>query len=84
MNTPAATDAERFAQLRSILTFVFDEPAERLTLETSLHDLPQWSSLSYIVLLTAIESQLGLKLDRDRGWGAETIGDLVPLLQDAA
>jgi len=83
MPTSPPDTPDLLTQLCQILASVFDVPAERLSVATRLYELPQWSSLSFIVLMTAVETRLGLQPDRERAWDAEDIGTLLAVLQDA-
>jgi acyl carrier protein len=69
--------------LRSIIAFVFDVDPGSIHAETRLSDLPHWSSLSFIVLMTAIQHQLDVVVDRERAWGAPDISSLLAIIQDA-
>jgi acyl carrier protein len=82
--TPDSDDASLLARLRAIIASVFDVPADSIDPATCLSDLPRWTSLSFIVLMTAIEYQLRKQPDRERAWEAATVGDLLAQLRDSA
>lgn len=78
-----ANDRSLLEQLRSILAFVFDVPTGDVHSGTRLCDLPRWSSLSFIVLMTAVENHFATSPNRDRAWGAVTVGDLLSVIRDS-
>jgi len=78
----ATGDQAILERLRSTLAFVFDVPPATITPDTRLADLPQWSSLSFIVLMTAIENDFGRRPNRERAWEATMVGDLLSIIRD--
>ena len=72
-----------FERLRTVLALVFDVPAQDITAETCLCDLPRWSSLTFIVLMIAIENRFEQQPDRERAWAAIRVGDLLTLIRDS-
>ncbi len=83
LDPSGAGDPELLDRLRSVMAFVFDVPANTIRTDTRLADLPQWSSLSFIVLMTAIENQLRRQPDRDRAWDSADVGDLLAVVRDS-
>ena len=82
-STPSDSDEPSlFERLRTVLALVFDVPEADITAETCLCDLPRWSSLSFIILMTAIENRFEKQPDRERAWAAVRVGDLLTLIRD--
>ena len=83
-STPSGSHEQSlFEQLVSVLAVVFDVPAQDITAETCLCDLPRWSSLTFIVLMIAIENRFEQQPDRERAWAAIRVGDLLTLIRDS-
>ena len=81
---PKSGERTASARLRSILAYVFDIPADDIRPETYLSDLPRWSSLSFVVMMTAVEHEFDMQPDRERAWGAATVGDLLAIIAEGA
>lgn len=76
-------DAAVLARLRKLLAAVFDTAEEAIAPGLALHDLPHWSSLAAIVLMTGIEHEFGVRPEAAAGWGAVTVGELAARLRAA-
>lgn len=50
------------ALLIQLLVDVLNIPPETISPDTSFGDFPDWDSMSYIQLIMALESELGIKL----------------------
>ena len=83
LTPPGSHEQSLFEQLVSVLAVVFDVPAQDITAETCLCDLPRWSSLTFIVLMIAIENRFEQQPDRERAWAAIRVGDLLTLIRDS-
>ena len=84
MPKPKASDpgGDIFDRLRQILAFVLDIDAASVQPATRLMDLPDWSSLTFVVVIAGIQKQFSLTLDPERAMSATTAGDLARVIQD--
>ena len=55
-----------------------------LTLETKIADVEQWDSLAHVSILMAIEDKLNIEIDTDEFLKAQTINDILNLINDRA
>ncbi len=67
-------------QLRQVLAFVLDIDAAAVRPETRLCDLPDWSSLTFAVLLVGIRKRFGIELEPEPALGACTAGGLADVI----
>ena len=66
-------------EILEIFRSVFnEEDSSSITLETEFRDLAQFTSLTQVVLIDAIQNQLNVKLKLLPLIKAETIGDVLP------
>jgi len=89
MQTPLSAisaEAERgegFRALCDVIAMVLDVPVVSITPETCPLDLPNWSSLTFMVLMTAIEKRFGVVPDHEQAMDAATVGELARLIDGA-
>jgi acyl carrier protein len=69
------------ASFQHALEEILDVPRASLKETESRDTLPDWTSLADVQILTMIESEFGLEPDVEL-LGAETIGDLMRVLDD--
>ena len=67
-------------EVRKCAADVLEVPAERVTLETGVGDLPEWDSLGHTALLTRIEGVFDVVFDMDDMLSIETIEDLIDVI----
>ena len=63
-------------------SFFNEEDSSSITLETEFRDLAQFTSLTQVVLIDAIQNQLNVKLKLLPLIKAETIGDVLELVEN--
>ena len=71
-----------FHRLQHVLAFVLDIDAGTAEPGTRLVDLPDWSSLTFAVLLVGIQKRFGLTLEPKQAISARTAGGLARLIED--
>ena len=70
-------------EILEIFRSVFnEEESSSITLETEFRDLAQFTSLTQVVLIDAIQNQLNVKLKLLPLIKAETIGDVLELVEN--
>lgn len=70
-------------EILGIFRSVFnEEDSSSITLETEFRDLAQFTSLTQVVLIDAIQNQLNVKLKLLPLIKAETIGDVLELVEN--
>jgi len=70
-------------EILEIFRSVFnEEDSSSITLETEFRDLAQFTSLTQVVLIDAIQNQLNVKLKLLPLIKAETIGDVLELVEN--
>lgn len=74
-------DDRVFAQVRAVMTRVFDVEPSRISEATRADDIEAWDSLTHLVVLTGIERRLGVKLPMDEAYAAQNVGALVNLVR---
>ena len=62
---------------------LFEEPVEKLSLETPRDDVPAWDSLGTLTLMASLDEQFGINLTADQIADLRTVGDLAGILKDA-
>ena len=67
-------------QLRDVLAFVLDIDGAAVRPDTMLCELPDWSSLTFAVLLVGIRKRFGIELEPEPALGACTAGGLADLI----
>lgn len=72
-------DSEILEIFRSVFN---EEDPSSITLETEFRDLAQFTSLTQVVLIDAIQNQLNIKLKLLPLIKAETIGDVLELVEN--
>lgn len=59
-------------------------PVPELSPENTAEDVPGWDSLAHVRIIMNLEARLGVQIDMDRTYRAETIGSLMALALPAA
>jgi acyl carrier protein len=71
-----------FDRLRHVLAFVLDIDAAAVQSGTRLADLPDWSSLTFTVLMVGIQKKFGITLEPERAMSVTTAGGLARVIED--
>ena len=69
------------AQVRAVMTRVFDVEPSRISDETRAADIDGWDSLTHLIVLTGIERRLGVKLPMEEAYAAQNVGALIGLVR---
>ena len=72
--------SNRDQDIISLVAGILEIPANRLTLQTGVGDIPEWDSLAQVAIMTTLEEEYDLDLDPDLLMEAATIKDLVALV----
>jgi acyl carrier protein len=63
-------------QLIAIVARVFDIPAEQVTDSLSREELEVWTSLNHLLLISEIETEMGVQFTSDEVLNIVTFGDI--------
>jgi acyl carrier protein len=63
-------------QLIEIVARVFDIPAEQVTDSLSREELEVWTSLNHLLLISEIETEMGVQFTSDEILNIVTFGDI--------
>jgi len=77
------TNKEIFEKLEEIFEEVFDEKVA-LTSETTAEDVEDWDSLSHITLISAVESEFGIKFAMKEVSTMKNVGEMVAIISERA
>lgn len=77
------TNKEIFEKLEEIFEEVFDEKVT-LTPETTAEDVEDWDSLSHITLISAVESEFGIKFAMKEVSTMKNLGEMVAIISERA
>jgi acyl carrier protein len=75
-----AVDTSVHSRLEAIFKDVFEQPELEITRETSAETVPEWDSLSLIMLVSAIEAEFGLRFSGQELEEFESVGRLEDFL----
>ncbi|MBQ7023322.1 MAG: AMP-binding protein [Akkermansia sp.] len=67
-------------EIINLVAGILAVPAESLSLQTGVGDLPEWDSLAQVAIVTTVEEEYQLNLDPDSLMDIATIADLVALV----
>ena len=67
--------------LNEVFREVFDDPAIRVTSETTANDVDGWDSLSHINLILAVETKFRIKFSQKELLIFKKVGDLLGCIQ---
>lgn len=70
-----------FEQLKEILSGTLHIPADLITMEATPQDI-EMDSLASVELSLILEKELGIKMSDDELGEAETVGDIVRLMEE--
>ena len=70
-------------ELIDLVAGVLGVPTESLTHESGPLSVPEWDSLAHLTVMTAVESTFGVELSMVQILGAQSISDLLTLVEDA-
>ncbi len=73
--------AEIFEKLTEIFRDVFDDESIAVGEETTAADIEGWDSLTYIVLLSAIEDEFDIEFAMDSVQELKNVGKMVDVIQ---
>lgn len=73
--------SNREQDIISLVAGILEIPANKLTLQTGVGDIPEWDSLAQVAIMTTLEEEYDLNLDPDLLMEAATIKDLVALVE---
>lgn len=73
--------ADLLARLEPVFRDVLDDPALRLSAETSASNLEGWDSLAHVNLVFAIEQEFGVRFTLQELEHLRTVGDIVDLVE---
>jgi acyl carrier protein len=59
-----SNDEKAFARLRAALSRALGLPAEAITMSSSMDNVAGWDSLRFLLVLTEVEAEFGLKFAR--------------------
>jgi acyl carrier protein len=71
-STPMTSSTDR---LQSLIAEMLDVPESQITAQTRRADIENWDSLNHLQLVTAIETEFGLKLTMDEIAAISTVED---------
>jgi acyl carrier protein len=74
------TKEEILAKVSDVIRETFGVDGFSVTMDTASDDIPGWDSLSYIVLVEAIEQGFGIELSGDTVYSV--VGDLVNCIEE--
>lgn len=80
-NPPTPNGDAVIAELRALLASVFDTDSAKITASIYLSDLPNWSSLNFVVLHMGIEKRFRITLDPKMALTAETVQQLAAMIK---
>lgn len=65
------------AEVREIIAGILELPAESLTDELGVGDIPQWESLAHMAILTTIEEAADLQIPEEQMMELSTVGSII-------
>ena len=68
-------------KLTEIFRDVLDDETLVITPETTANDVPEWDSLSHMMLLSEIESVFEYKFSMKQSLGMKNIGEMIDILE---
>jgi acyl carrier protein len=80
-NVPNRNGDAVLAELQTLLASVLDTDPVQITASTCIRDLPNWSSLNFVVLHVGIEKRFRITLDPQLALTAETVEQLAAMIQ---
>jgi acyl carrier protein len=60
---------------------VFEEPAGRISAETSRNEIPSWDSLGTLTLIAAFDERFDIHLSEQDINGMKRVGDVIDILR---
>jgi acyl carrier protein len=63
--------------LNYVFQEVFDDNSLRISRETTANDVDGWDSMTYILLISAIEDKFGIEFSQKEVVRFKTVGDLM-------
>ncbi|GBQ15074.1 acyl carrier protein [Acidiphilium acidophilum] len=69
------------ADVIGLISKTFGIDPGKISRETQAADVDGWDSLSHAVLLSSIERHFGIRLDLDRVFDVENVGDLIDCVE---
>ena len=73
---------EIFEKLTEIFQDVFDDDTIELDEDTTAADVPEWDSLTHIVLLSAVEDEFEIRFDMKAVQKLANVGEMVSLIEE--
>jgi acyl carrier protein len=83
LETPSRSADDVVNQLRQVLAFVFDIDLNTICLDTRFSDLPDWSSLTFAVLMVGIQKRFGVTPDPEQASRARTVSGLARVIHSS-
>lgn len=68
-------------ELEKIFRDIFDDKDLELTPNTDSQDIPDWDSLSQIVLIEEIQEIFGVKFTQEEVLSIKNVGDIISLIE---
>ncbi len=72
---------EIFEKVKSALITVLEHENFKLTEKTTAHDVEGWESITHMMIISEIESNLGIKFKLMDLMNMNNVGDLVSMIQ---
>ncbi len=72
---------EIFEKVKSALITVLEHENFQLTEKTTAHDVEGWESITHMMIISEIESNLGIKFKLMDLMNMNNVGDLVSMIQ---
>lgn len=69
-------------RLFAFLADIMAVPAERISLDLCVGDIPEWDSLTQTRIILGLEKDFGLQLDVDDILNLESVQDILDLLHE--
>jgi acyl carrier protein len=75
------TRQELLEKITAALSDIVDDPALKLTEETTAEDVADWDSVNHVKLIIALEGELKIRFEPDEISGLENVGGMIDLIQ---
>lgn len=77
-------EREIYTRLNQVFQEVFDDPAIRVTAQTTADDIDDWDSLEHITLISAIEEEFRFKFKMGEISTMRNVGEMAGIIAQRA
>ena len=64
-------------KVKEIIASILKVPAEKITNDTAIGDIPEWDSLHHIQIISAVEREFGFRFTPDVIMDIEDVSDII-------